>query len=378
MNRKVRLQALDLISKQANEGLIKEAQVLESVIGFLKDVFKGFFDSIQSMWNPNSPILSVLEFLAVGAITARSKVLGILITVLGLFLGINVDSVFNTMKNLLTPYLSTEEGKRELNNNTDAVLGNIATTAVTPELRDSDEEIDKKIQEGVSALNSNASYSQLTNQINKFGIDSPGIEKIAKFSLGSMLPNLFGVFGKGKKGIVGIFFWILKTLLLGAGVIGATGAAASIVGVKPTGVKKEQPGQLTTPAVVAPPVSQIGSNLLKELRLVSNSSVTATRANTAPDSLMDESRNGLTEWVVDNPTGNFADVLYDWTLASYMNLGDVFRSKNITSNQLKDASTKVARSFQNANKSMSDYVIRIPQRYKNVKSVVEDVIKSIQ
>jgi len=374
MNRQARIEALELITKKADQNLVKEAQVVGSVIGFLKGVFKDFFDSIQGMWNPDSPVLSVLEFLAVGAITSRSKVLGVLITVLGLFLGINVESIFNKIKGLLTPYLSTDEGQKQLNQNSDVILKNIVTTAVTPELNGSDEDIDNKIQQGITTLSSDAIYSQ---KINKFGINTPGIEKIAKFSLKAMIPSLFGVFGKGKGGVIGIFFWILKTLLLGVGVIGATGAVASIVGVKPTGVKRTPTGgQPTTPAVIAP-TTTFGVNILRELRLINNSSVTLIRANSAPDSLIDETREGLKEWVADNPTGNFADVLYDWTLSSYINLGDVLYSKNITSNQLKDAAHKVARSFQNANKSMSDYVIRIPQKYKTVKEIVEDVIKSI-
>jgi len=376
MNRESRIQAFELIAKQADAGIIKDAQIVGSVIEFLKSAFSDFYNSIKSMWNPDSPILSILELLTVGAITARSKVLGVLIAALGLFLGINVETIFSTMSNMMKPYLSSGEGQQKLNENPDAVLTNVATTAVNSQLQATDEEVDRKIADGAKTTASDSIYSQ---KINKFAVaKNVEIEKIAKFSIGGMLPSLFGVFGKGRKGIVGVFYWILKSLLLGAGVIGVTGAAAAVVGVKPKGVTSTvKPPTTTTDVEPDIIVGQFGPKLLPELKIASNSSITTSRFNDAPDTLNDQNRTGRREWVADNPTGNFADVLYDWTLGSYTNLGDVFVKNNIKPEQLRYAAEKVANTFRFANKSMSEYVIRIPQRYKTVKNVVEEVIRSI-
>lgn len=377
LDRKARLKALHLIQQScSNAPITKEAF---DVTGFLKETFQSFYQGIESQVNKESPILSALNFLAVGVITSYNPILGMIFSILGTSFGINFETIFTKIKSGLSSYLSSPDSAQSLSQNQDSIIPKVVSDAVNSSIRLTDDEV-------------NAKFEQLSNQ-------APSISTEGKYDYNTIvkqaapmgaalvqkfLPTIGKAFGGGRNSIVALLVWIVKAVLLGCGVIGTTAAMENVFGVKPKSVSNnsspantsndKQPIQSNDqPSDKNESTTMSGAlqNIYDHFKLSSDNNVVRVRPNNAPNDQRDGVDGGQ-QWIV---VGSLADTLYKWIFTTYVNAAEVLSNNHISPERLKSAAKQVAQDF--ANKTYTDInanEFRIPREFNNVKDVVDLII----
>ncbi len=368
-NREIRKHALKLIQNSAQESIIKEA----SAVDFLKDAFQSFYDGIKSQVNTDEPVLSVLNFLTVGTIAAYSPVLGLILSILGTSFGINFSVVFKTIINALIPHLNTPEARNNLEKNQNSIVSGIVDSALGP--LPSEDEIKDKLQDAAGNL-SEASY--------QYGIvkEAQKLPKLPMFAgiVRKLVPTLGSVLGGRNFGISNFIGWIIKTFLAGAAFIGVGGALKKIVTPdsevskpKPISTEEESTKSEKKPSETKETTSLLTSSneIFNDLKLSSDVAVIKTRSNNAPND-QSEGVDGGQEWTV---PGDLANNLYHWVFSTYKNAAEILRKNNISEEKLRSAAKTVAYNFMRETKySPESDKFRIPNKYDNIKDVVDAVI----
>jgi len=393
LDRKARLNALKTIQNSCSNASPVITKEAFDAVGFLKDTFQSFYKGVESQTDKNKPILSVLNFLTVGVVTSYSPMLGIIFSILGTTFDINFTTIFNKIKDELSPILNSPEQTKNLNQNQDNIIPNIVKGAVNSNVRLSDNEINNKLNQlseqtpSIQTESGKVDYNTIVKQAAPMGA-----ALVQKF-----LPKIGLVFGGRGNLIIGLITWIVKAVLLGGGVIGATSVMESVFGVSQK--SQEQPSSNNNNAPISPSnnqssnatttlnnnsstdsktytkVSDMLQAVVNQLKLSTDSNVTQVRPNNAPN----DQRNGVDggqEWTVIGPLTN---TLYKWIFNVYTNAADVFSNLNISPTQLKSAANQVAQEFINtthAEQNADEF--RIPREYNNVKDVVDAIISKIK
>lgn len=178
--------------------------------GFISDTFSGLFSGVASSItdfakrNLSSDadggiVGGILNIIISGAIFSFSPLLGLIYTAASSILGIDLRDIAIGIINKIAPSLRN---------------GTVTESAVN---QAAIEEANKR---------STAGYMPISEILKH-----AGVTKVAGVSIGS----IFSMIGKGKATslVVGIVGWLLRTLLIGGGLIVAGGAAARAVGFNP-------------------------------------------------------------------------------------------------------------------------------------------------
>ncbi len=358
LNRKARLKALSLVQ----QGIIKKA----SVIDFFKGIFSDFYKSIESQVDKNHPVLSVMNFLSIGVISAYNPILGIILSILGTSFGINFSTIFNSIKNSLTPHLQNDEAIKNLDRNQNTIISDAVGSAVDSNLTASDSEIDATLQnlENKETFSTAAAKSNVL--IKEAAIGAVFVQKF--------LPKIGQAFGGGKFGIKTFLTWIVKAILLGAGIIGVSGtASAQVFGIKgkEDSDQPKQDDKVVDQSRDETPTTKSSKSILNELKLFGDHRIVESRPNNAPNDQSSGVDGGM-EWKVGGPLW---ETLYDWIFTTYRNSAEVFRKHNITDSSLQEAARQVANQFIKTTKyPYNSDQYRIPREYDNVKDVVDLII----
>jgi len=380
MERTKRLEALAKLKNETTAPvIIKQA----GVVDLLKDAFTSISQSVASSFDKSSPVTSVLQYFAIAMIARRSVLLSALFAAISLFFGVNVGSVFESIKQHLTPHLQSPEAIENLNKNQDSIVRDIATKSVDPEVKHSDEQIQSAVKSVESSDGADlGSILGAFSHHEYYGLVKQGAAPISPNMVKKILP-IIQFFGPGRLGIAGIFFWIIKAILIGAGITAATGVLGGMLGHKPVTPETSEVATETTEKEESKPLPQ-SNQVAPSDKSPQIASKLKSKNNTALESPVPNS--GGAEWVLSAKVDNhsqavdaFAKQLFDDVFRAYTG----FENAQIPSSKVMQAAKATVTEFMqktNFKFNQDDNVqeLRIPGKFTTRMQIINHILGKMQ
>ena len=366
-------------------------------------IFHSLLQSVREVWDPEHPVLSVLNFFTVGYLRRFSLIYGVLAGVLTTS-GVSVEALLSKIRNLLGGVLKSNGYKpladveKVSNDIAMQAVGDISppdefqqpaqnknipprdyieslnTTLYKEMIKIAAEEneldlIKKAASSPITSLKISQGMNPVIAILDTTKADKT-ITKVASWALIRMLlPGLLP-----KAGFIDFVGWLIKTVLWGVGLVAVTGAVTDAV---------KKPEQLPQDTLSVPPTAaEPGDNKKLSKSLLSyikpgNDAPDKKHENDAPDGAFKtkaEDKDTFA-WMEPSP-GTFEDMIRDWIIKKYPELTSPLHL--VSPQVFMTAIADVKKEFASVNENNPDKpLLRVPSIYTTKKEILAKILSKI-
>ena len=334
-------------------GLVKRGGLFEELnLGGVADGIKGFVKEHVSADAPGGYVGSVLSLMAPTILFRANPFVGIIYLVASQF-GFDIAGIISKITNAIKPKLESGQpvSASEISEIGKSAIAQESGVEVTAAPKDMFEPIKKYAQRYSGYRGFRSGRSSLPETPNLFGGSGGLIQKIF-----GQLFSLPGGRGKSKALwlIGGFVIWIVKTVLLGAGLLAGAEAISKHLGHKPETIVHEQTQEKQTEQLT-PVVSEEKNEAVHELNL--------------------QPRGSGDMWVLPVVNGNIEDTIIAWCKEFSP---DKFVSNSDIMDKIKNSPNyiKIKSILSNPKNFSSKYLV-MPEQFTSRKQVSDLIMKDI-
>ena len=335
-------------------GLVKRGGLFEELnLGGVADGIKSFVKEHVSEDAPGGYVGSVLSLMAPTILFRANPFIGIIYLVASQF-GFDIAGIISKISNAIKPKLEsgqsiTASEISEIGKSAIAEEGGVEATAAP---KDMFEPIKKYAQRYSGYRGFGSGGSSLPETPNLFGGPGGLIQKIF-----GQLFSLPGGRGKSKALwlIGGFVIWIIKTVLLGAGLIAGAEAISKYVGHKPETAHEQIQEKPTENQIQQSPISEEKQNAVQELNL--------------------QPKGSGDMWVLPVVNGNIDDTILAWCKEF---APDKFVSNSDVMDKIKNSPNYIKiKSILSNRKNFSSKYLVMPEQFTSRKQISDLIMKDI-
>lgn len=329
------------------EALLHDKFIKQAEDGFVSGLVSGIKSYVGSHIDENNKVGSILELLVPGVLATFSPWLAIIYTVADSLFGINLSSIFSSIKSGISSLISG--GKQT---DSGSVL-NVVTGAFGSLM-------------SLIGLESKSSLTIAEAQLFKVALENfvshhPDFATVKPRIQIKHAASLFGIVkGKAVKVLYNVIKWIVTVLLASAGFMVAGDAIHGLVGAVMPGKSETKPDG--TPTESKPGTSPTTSTESESITLQVSPSYSSENFN-----------NGISSWTIPGNTNGVDPTFVSWAVEIYPQLKgyeNLIRSTN--------SFRQLVSNVKAYNDGNNLGFIGIPEQYKSRKQLVDTFVSEIQ